>query len=187
MTFTIRPLHPEELARFFHYLNDHLLDNGRDGAPLFQPMSRTSTGFPPEKVNGFSTGLRATFGQQGWRRLWVALEGEEIIGHIDLRSRPEPAARHRCLLGMGVHRNARRGGLGTTLVATAAEWAREQGLEWVDLEVLSGNAPARALYRKMGFVQTGEIADLFRIDGERLGYVFMSLQLPAGADRMGVY
>ena len=186
MTFTIRLLHFEELATFFHYLNDHLLDNGRDGAPLFQPMSRSSTGFPPEKANGFTTGLQASFGQQGWRRLWVALEGGQIIGHIDLRSRPEPAARHRCLLGMGVHRNARRGGLGTALVATAAEWARGQGLEWVDLEVLQGNAPARALYRKMGFVQTGEIPDLFRIDGESLGYVFMSLQLAAGADRMGV-
>jgi hypothetical protein len=35
-------------------------------------------------------------------------------------------------------------------------------------------------------VQTGEIPDLFRIDGERLGYVFMSLQLAAEADRMAV-
>lgn len=186
MTFTIRPLHVEELAVFFHYLNDHLQDNGRAGAPLFQPMSRASPGFPPEKAAGFTAGLQASLGLPGWRRVWVALEGEEIIGHIDLRARPEPAARHRCLLGMGVHRNARRGGLGTALVATAAAWARSQGLEWLDLEVLAGNAPARALYRKAGFVQTGEIADLFRIDGESLGYVFMSLQLMPGADRMGV-
>lgn len=186
MTFTIRPLNAEELAVFFHYLNDHLRDNGRAGAPLFQPMPRASAGFPPEKAAGFSNGMRAGFGQPGWRRVWVALEGEEIIGHIDLRSRPEPAARHRCLLGMGVHRNARRGGLGTALVRTAADWARSQGLEWVDLEVLSGNLPARGLYRKCGFVQTGEIPDLFRIDGERLGYVFMSLQLAAEADRMAV-
>ena len=186
MTFTIRPLQPGELATFFHYLNDHLLDNGRNGTPLFQPMSRTSAGFTPEKVNGFSTGLQASFGQQGWRRVWVALREGEIIGHIDLRSRPEAAARHRCLLGMGVHREARRSGLGAALVETAAAWAREQGLEWVDLEVLAGNAPARGLYRKCGFVQTGEIQDLFRIDGESLGYVFMSLHLAAEADKMAV-
>ncbi|WP_035372826.1 GNAT family N-acetyltransferase [Pseudoduganella violaceinigra] len=186
MTFTIRPLRAEELAAFFDYLNDHLRDNGRGGTPLFQPMSRSSAGFPPEKVNGFSTGLHAGFGQQGWRRVWVALTGEQIIGHIDLRSRPDPASRHRCLLGMGVHRDARRGGLGSALVGTASAWAREQGLEWLDLEVLEGNAPARSLYHKCGFVQTGMIPDLFRIDGERLGYVFMSLQLAAGADRMDV-
>jgi len=186
MTFTIRPLHPEELATFFHYLNDHLLDNGRNGAPLFQPMSRNSPGFPPEKANGFSTGLQASFGQQGWRRVWVAVSEGEIIGHVDLRSRVEAAARHRCLLGMGVHRAVRRSGVGAALVKTAAGWAREQGLEWVDLEVLSGNAPARNLYRKCGFVQTGEIPDLFRIDGESLGYVFMSLHLAAEADKMVV-
>lgn len=186
MTFTIRPLHAEELAVFFLYLNDHLRDNGRDGTPLFQPMSRSSAGFPPEKVTGFSTGLQAGFGQQGWRRVWVAQRDEEIIGHIDLRSRPEPAARHRCLLGMGVHREVRRSGLGAALLETAVGWARGQGLEWVDLEVLAGNAPARALYRKTGFVQTGEIPDLFRIDGESLGYVFMSLQLAAERDRMAV-
>lgn len=186
MTFIIRPLEFEELAAFFHYLNDHLLDNGRDGTPLFQPMPRASAGFPPEKANGFSTGLQANFGQQGWRRVWVAVQEGEIIGHIDLRSRPEAPARHRCLLGMGVHRAARRGGLGGALVATAAAWAREQGLEWIDLEVLEGNLPARALYRKCGFLQTGEIRDMFRIDGESLGYVFMSLQLTAEADRMAV-
>ncbi|MCE3263795.1 MAG: family N-acetyltransferase [Pseudoduganella sp.] len=186
MTFAIRPLHTEELAVFFHYLNDHLLDNGRGDAPLFQPMSRASPGFPPERASGFSNGMQAVVGMPGWRRVWVAMEGEEIIGHIDLRARPEPAARHRCLLGMGVHRNARRGGLGTALVAAAAAWARAQGMAWIDLEVLAGNLPARGLYRKAGFVQTGEIADMFRIDGESLGYVFMSLQLGPEADRMAV-
>lgn len=186
MTFAIRPLRPEELAFFFHYLNDHLLDNGRDGAALFQPMSRASRGFPPEKAAAFSNGMQLAVGQPGWRRVWVALAGEEITGHVDLRARPEPAARHRCLLGMGVHRNARRGGLGMALVAAATDWARAGGLEWIDLEVLAGNLPARGLYRKAGFVQTGEIADLFRIDGESLGYVFMSLQLGPEADRMAV-
>jgi len=185
MTYAVRPLQFEELASFFHYLNQHLLDNGRDGAPLFQPMPRNSPGFPPEKAASFSTGLRAELGQQGWRRIWVAQQEGEIIGHIDLRSRPEPAAAHRCLLGMGVQRVARRSGLGSLLLETAIDWARATGLEWVDLEVLSGNTPARALYRKRGFVQTGEIPDLFRIDGESLGYVFMSLQLSAGADKMG--
>jgi ribosomal protein S18 acetylase RimI-like enzyme len=186
MTFTIRPLQSEELAVFFHYLNDHLLDNGRAGTPLFQPMPRASAGFPPEKAAGFSKGIQAGLGQPGWRRVWVALREGEIVGHIDLRSRPEAGTGHRCLLGMGVHRAARRCGLGASMVATAVGWAREQGLEWVDLEVLAGNAPARALYRRCGFVQTGEIPDLFRIDGESLGYVFMSLQLAAEADRMVV-
>ena len=80
-------------------------------------------------------------------------------------------------LGMGVHRLAPRQGLGRVLLASAMDWARKQGLEWVDLEVLSINEPARALYRAGGFRQTGEIADMFRIDGEQLAYTLMSLKL----------
>lgn len=42
--------------------------------------------------------------------------------------------------------------------------------------MLSVNAPARRLYARCGFVQVGELADMFRIDGEALGYTFMARQ-----------
>jgi ribosomal protein S18 acetylase RimI-like enzyme len=63
------------------------------------------------------------------------------------------------------------------LVATAVAWARNEGLDWLDLEVLSSNAPARALYLDCGFRQSGNIPDMFRIDGEQLAYTMMSLRL----------
>lgn len=53
----------------------------------------------------------------------------------------------------------------------------QDGLDWIDLELLSVNAPARRLYLATGFVQTGEQADMFRIDGEQHGYTFMSRPL----------
>jgi RimJ/RimL family protein N-acetyltransferase len=104
----------------------------------------------------------------------MALDADgAICGHADLRARPERAASHRCLLGMGVHRDARRQGLGGQLLDTALDWARTQpGLDWVDLEVLSNNVPARRLYERCGFVFAGELPDLFRI--ERHGYVYMT-------------
>lgn len=177
MTISIRPALPADLTSFFAYLNEHLKDNGRDG-PLFQPMPRACSQFPVEKQASFRHGLATPLDGAGWRRLWLALDGERIAGHVDLRARPEGAARHRMLLGMGVDRAARRCGLGMRLLETAAQWANAQpGFEWIDLEVLSVNEPARALYRKYGFVQTGEIGDMFRIDGEGLGYTFMALRL----------
>ncbi|WP_295993509.1 GNAT family N-acetyltransferase, partial [Rugamonas sp.] len=102
-------------------------------------------------------------------------DADAILGHVDLRARPENHAAHRTLLGMGVRRDQRRLGLGRTLLATALDWAAAQpGLDWVDLEVLSANAPALRLYGDCGFTRTGEIADLFRVDGERLGSIFMA-------------
>ncbi|WP_377703754.1 GNAT family N-acetyltransferase [Pseudoduganella sp. UC29_71] len=173
----IRALDPRETDQFFVYLNDHLRDNGAGSQPLFQPLPRSRSVFPEEKAAAFVKGMGIAVGQPGWRRAWVATGQDGILGHIDLRARPENASAHRAMLGMGVHRLARRQGLGRVLVASAMDWARKQGLEWVDLEVLSINEPARALYRDCGFRQTGEIADMFRIDGEQLAYTLMSLKL----------
>jgi len=178
---SIRQAGVDELPAFFAYLNDHLLDNGRGDTALFMPMPRTASVFPPERQDAFRTAVAAAAGQPGWRRLWLAWsEQGEIAGHIDLRARPEGASAHRALLGMGVHRDYRQQKLGQRLIEAACAWAREDGkLEWIDLEVLSTNVPARQLYLRGGFTQVGEIADLFRIDGESLGYTLMSRHLSA--------
>lgn len=175
----IRQLAEDELPALFTYLDDHLADNGRNGTPLFQPLSRADSRFTVDKAANFAAGLRIAVGDPGWRRVWVARDDAgAIAGHVDLRARPERPAAHRTLLGMGVHRDFRRQGLGLSLIDTARDWARVQpGLDWIDLEVLSVNQAARALYLRAGFVTIGETPDMFRIDGERHGYVSMTLKL----------
>ena len=173
---SIRPAVHTDLAALFAYLNDHLADNGKDGTPLFQPMARSESRLPPEKEAGFITGLGTAVGEPGWRRVWLALDDSgAIAGHIDLRARPERPAAHRALLGMGVHRDHRRKGLGARLIDAAMAWARDEaGIEWIDLEVLSVNRAARDLYARSGFAMVGEMPDMFRIDGEQHAYTFMT-------------
>ncbi|MCE3605487.1 GNAT family N-acetyltransferase [Massilia sp. P8910] len=175
----IRAAGGDDLDAFFVYLNDHLRDNGSGTTALFMPMPRAASRFGPEREAAFRKALGIALGQPGWRRLWLAIDAQGgIAGHIDLRARPEGACAHRTLLGMGVHRDARKQGLGARLIDLAATWAAgEAGLDWIDLEVLSVNAAARQLYGRCGFVQTGDIADMFRIDGEALAYTFMSRRL----------
>ena len=62
---------------------------------------------------------------------------------------------------------------------TALGWAADQGLAWVDLGVFSENAPARALYRKLGFEEVGIVEDAFRVDGSSLDDVAMVFRLPS--------
>jgi ribosomal protein S18 acetylase RimI-like enzyme len=163
----IRAADAADLPAFFAYLDDHLRDNGRDGTPLFQPLSRAQSQLPPGLKVSFIEGLAIPVGEPAWRRLWLALDSRgSVAGHIDLRARPEPLARHRAMLGMGVHRAYRRRGLGARLLSTAVDWARsEDGLKWIDLEVLSENRPAVALYLRSGFTMTARIEDMLRIDG----------------------
>lgn len=175
----IVPLEPERLPQLFMYLDDQLQENGRDGMPLFQPLSRANGRLPPDKAASFAGGLSIALGQPGWRRVWIALDANgAIAGHIDLRARPDPLSAHRAMLGMGVHRAYRRCGLGRMLVETALAWAQATPmLVWVDLDVLAGNLAARRLYERAGFVVTGEQPDLYRIDGESHGSVNMSRRL----------
>ena len=175
----IRQAWATELAAFFAYLDEHLGENGRDGAALFMPLARGDSRLPVDKQHAFITGMATALFDPGWRRLWLAFDaGGAIAGHIDLRARPERPAAHRALLGMGVRRDVRKAGLGAQLIGAAVAWARsEAALDWIDLEVLSGNEPARRLYARCGFVRQGEIADMFRIDGEALGYTYMSLKV----------
>ena len=171
----IHALAREQLPQLFLYLDDHLQDNGRDG-PLFQPQSRALSRFPLDKATAFANGLRIGVGHPGWRRVWVAVDANgAIAGHVDLRARLEAGASHRALLGMGVQRDARRLGLGMQLVTSALAWAgATPPLEWVDLDVMSGNHAARRLYERAGFMVTGEVPDLYRIDGQSHGSVSMT-------------
>jgi ribosomal protein S18 acetylase RimI-like enzyme len=166
---------------FFVYLNAQLATNGMGATPLFQPMPRGASVFPPGRVGTFRDGAHIPVGAPHWRRLWLAWAPDGgIAGHVDLRGRSEAlAAAHRCLLGMGVAPGWRARGLGARLVAEACAQAQALGLAWIDLEVLAANAPARRLYARCGFVQTGEIVDMFRVDGTAHAYVFLSRRIGA--------
>jgi ribosomal protein S18 acetylase RimI-like enzyme len=175
----IRPADAADLPAFFVYLDDHLRDNGKDGTPLFQPLSRAQSQLPPGLKVSFVEGVAIPVGEPRWRRLWLALDPRgSIAGHIDLRARPEPLARHRAMLGMGVHRAYRRRRLGAQLVDTSISWAESQaGLAWIDLEVLSENRPAVELYLHSGFTMTARIKDMLEIDGAGHDLSYMTYAL----------
>jgi ribosomal protein S18 acetylase RimI-like enzyme len=160
---------------FFRYLHQHLQDNGSPEVGYFQPLPRSESRLTEKKEAQFRASLKLPFGTPGWRKIWVARsEQGEILGHVDLRARPETYAFHRCLLGMGVARAVRRQGLGQRLLAHASAWATAQQLEWIDLQVLQGNLAAIALYRQAGFIVIGETPGMYKIDGNVLSLVSMS-------------
>ena len=175
----IEPFADADFDDFFRYLGAQIAENGRDGA-WFMPLASTDAGIPPAKQQSFRDGFATPFGEPGWRRGWVARDARgEVAGHIDLRAYPDAFTGHRCVLGMGVRRDVRRVGLATRLLAEATQWAASQGLKWIDLQVLSANEPAVALYRREGFLMQGGRPDMFVIDGVSLGELWMARRVPA--------
>jgi GNAT superfamily N-acetyltransferase len=60
------------------------------------------------------------------------------------------------LNGMWVAQEARGQGVGQALAAAVIDWTRSQGGTQVDLSVVDGNGPARALFERLGFRGTGD-------------------------------
>ncbi len=177
----IAPLGDADLDDFFAYLGEQLSENGRDGR-WFMPLAPTDAGVPEDKRQTFRDGFAAPLGETGGRRGWLARDAQgRVCGHVDLRAPASPASAHRCVLGMGVRHDMRRLGLASRLLAHATQWASAQGLKWIDLEVLSANEPAVALYRREGFLMQGGRPDLYVIDGVSLGEVWMARKVPAAA------
>lgn len=176
---TIAPVEIDALDRFFAYLEEHASENGVDGGPLFQPYHRGAPWRASEKAPLFRAGLAVPVGALGWRRAWAASDDHDaVIGHVDLRSHGEPCTAHRCLLGLGVHRAHRRQGIGHALIRHVVDWAtRETALDWIDLSFLAGNATAERLYLRAGFDRVATVADKFRVDGESIDDVLMTLRL----------
>ena len=179
----IRAVGPDDLDALLRYLRDSVGDNGEGATPLFMPVPRGVSAMTPDRVASFRDGIARAVGEPGWRRIWTARDAasDEILGHVDLRAQASPYSAHRAWLGMGVHRAHRGQGLGRLLLEYAmAQAAAMPGLEWVDLQVLAGNVAARRLYERARFVVTGEVADVFRIDGAKVGEVSMTRAVRRG-------
>src|SRR5205814_2143471 len=132
----------------------------------------------PSRLEDYARRLIAPLPSPRWMRLWLAWEGSALVGHLDLVGGMLLSEQHRCTLGMGLHHDHRRRGLGSALLESAVAWARAApGLCWIDLGVFGGNAPAQALYHKFGFVERGRTVDRFRVSGVSIDNIDMALRL----------
>jgi ribosomal protein S18 acetylase RimI-like enzyme len=91
----------------------------------------------------------------------IAWAGAEPVGHLNLRLRgrklPDRARRLRAaqIEDLRVARAHRRHGVGTELMQRAAEEAAARGFGTIGLGVDIGNVPARRLYRREGYEESG--------------------------------
>ena len=85
--------------------------------------------------------------------LWlVAVDGDRVAGYIGSQTVLGWAD----MMNLCVSPDYRRQGLGEQLTAELERQLRENRVECLTLEVRVSNAPAIALYEKLGFVQVGK-------------------------------
>jgi putative acetyltransferase len=98
----------------------------------------------------------------------VASVDNEVVGSLGLRTFPDrPRRRHVGQIGMAVRDDWHGKGVGTALMEAAIELADNWlNLTRLELTVFVDNAPAIALYEKLGFTTEGTLADYVFRDGE---------------------
>ncbi|WP_028022403.1 GNAT family N-acetyltransferase [Enterovibrio calviensis] len=166
-----------DLPQFFEYLERQLEENADENTPLFQPVAKAHSPLTDQLKAKFRNGFHVPFGESGWRKLWLVKDSNNTIrGHIDLRHHSDDYTFHRVLIGMGVDRRMRKQGIGKQLLDCVVQFCNAHShIDWLDLQVLSDNIPAKYLYLTRGFNTIGEITDLYRIDGKSVSEITMTV------------
>ncbi len=174
---------PEDIDALLHHGAREIAENGRDGV-IFAPYEPESPKPITDERRGqikkaFELSLSEPYWQRGWILLHTPVGAEpEIVGSLTLYGARLPSELHRSMLGMGIEHAHRGQGLGSWMLETAIVWAKSQTiLSWIDLGVFSANSHARHMYLKFGFVVVGEREDAFRVLGQKITDISMSLLL----------
>lgn len=113
--------------------------------------------------------------------VYVALDGDDVVGRLSLARDPHPASAHVADLGLMVAATHRRKGIGTALLEAAVAWAKGSGVSKLELHVFPWNEPAIQLYERFGFEREGVRRAHYLRDGEAVDALLMAYHLPSGS------
>ena len=109
--------------------------------------------------------------------VFVAEDGDRIVGRLSLSRDNHPASSHVADLGLMVAATHRRRGIGRALLDQAVAWAREAGIRKLELHVFPWNEAAIRLYETYGFEREGIRRDHYRRDDDFVDAILMAYRV----------
>lgn len=171
-------LGPSDYEALAEHLERQSAESDRFGVALHAPFSGAAEARDPDLRARRLSQWALALSEPGWRRTWAVRDGRGgILAHLDLAGSDLKAELHRARVVLGVEPLYHRRGMGERLLRQAIAFARDEGLAWLDLWVFAHNAPALALYRKIGFVEVGRFPDQFRFRQMSIEDVAMAFRL----------
>lgn len=109
----------------------------------------------------------------------VCVVDGRVAGNCQITFSPHRKTRHRASIALALIRAFWGLGIGTAMIEEMIRIAKTKGyVERLELEMIEGNARARALYEKMGFRIAGVREDAVRLrDGTRAAEYWFTKQL----------
>ena len=96
--------------------------------------------------------------QSIWSYWVVAVNDDQVVGYIGSQSSIDETD----IMNVAVHPDWRRRGIAEKLIDALIEELKKRGSHALLLEVRASNAPAIALYEKLGFQQVGRRKNYYR-------------------------
>ena len=167
-TLLLREAVPDDAPKVLAYLNrvggesDNLLF-GKDGFPM-----------PVERERAFLESQR----KEEKSIMLAGFVGEEVvsISSVNALTTRERVA-HRAGVAISVGKAYWNQGVGRRAMGTLIDFAKSCGLEVLQLEVRADNAPAIALYEKVGFQKMGLYKNFMKVNGLSFDAWYMNLYL----------
>lgn len=160
--FTVRALRRAEIEPLLDLLDAVAAERRWIASEPPIPRDRWREGFERNIDDDYSVNL-------------AAVDADDcLIGQLDARGRVDRPAE----IGMAVAEGWRGRGVGTALMQSCVDWARERGVHKLALQVWPHNDAAIRLYEKFGFEREGVLrAHYRRQNGELWDAVVMGLLL----------
>lgn len=107
----------------------------------------------------------------------LAKDGEKIVGISTLQGHQQERFSHRADMAVSVLKEYWHQGIGTNLISAIVGFAVEADIEIIDLEVVTDNEVAIALYQKFGFEIIGVYENFMKLENRYLDVYMMNLYL----------
>ena len=137
------------------------LSFGKEGFPI-------SVADEQEAIRNFSKDPKSV--------CYFAWKNGNLVGSGELRAFPRRMS-HRAELGITVVMAEWNSGIGTELMQKLVDYAKENALELINLEVRGDNSRAIHLYEKFGLKKVGTLPAYFKIGKEYIDFDSMVLDL----------
>ncbi len=156
-TFNIRRLEPGDMGDLFEIYSTKEVIENTSQAP-FLSRQQVDALFSPNN-----------------RHTLVAEDHDRVVGNVSLILPTKPREKHCAAVAIAVDPQYHRQGIGEALLREAIEQADQWfNLVRLELDVLSNNSAAIALYEKLGFEREGEKRMATFRNGEYADLVFMA-------------
>lgn len=162
-TYIIREAVPDDAKEMISYLNRV----GGESDNLFHGEN----GFTVP-VEGVRRRLAASHDSEN-SIILIALENDRIIARAELSGYGAARIRHRAVFSISVRKDRWNRGIGTEMLQRIVGEAKKMDIKVIELEAITDNARAIALYHKAGFVDIGIYQKYFYVNGTYKDAVIM--------------